>query len=161
MVGSTATGVGVAAVLVGTSLTQSATAPPVGSATVQSVALGVSSPSGDATVMTLAKGRPVDPLAAQDLLAAQGIRALVTVGKFCTTSAEPASVGKVVEKQAGGKLIIINPAAIPPHAKLSIGYFPNANGTVTVKFLLIEDHAPLKCSAGSQSAVRPLPSSRG
>ena len=164
-VGTAATATGVAALIVGTSVTGGHAAPPVGSTgplpvastepppvgspSTRPVAFTLTSAEGGATKLTLYKGQNLDPDALRQALAERGIPALVTVGKFCRTTPEPAPIGELLtpSEQAGENVFTINPAAIPPGAEISFGFVGNY-----VRFLLITENAPLQCNTGSQPA---------
>jgi hypothetical protein len=124
-------------------------------------AYSVSSGPGDNTTLTLRKGAMLDPAALRADLARHGIPALVTVGTFCrSTPGAPAGLGQVLRPSTaadGSDVIVIDGQAMPPGAKLSIGYF-----TGHIQMALVEDGAPLSCSSGSTTpgnhAVHVLPS---
>jgi hypothetical protein len=117
----------------------------------------VAGPDG-ATTLTLYPGQVANPDAVRQALAAHGIPALVTAGKFCRTADQPApGVGAVVELQAGqsqktnlrpgdGKPspIVIYGSKIPNGVELSIGYRQDAQEN-EISFSLIQAGAPLTC----------------
>jgi hypothetical protein len=153
---------GVTAVLVGTTVSGSdsgsptqASNSPSGSASspqinAQPVAFTLTSAPGGATSLTLYKGQHLDPDALRQALAQHGIPALVTVGKFCRTNAQPANLGDVLtfQDQPRSVAFTINPAAIPSGVELSVGYFSHS-----IRLGLIDEHAPLSCDTGQQPAV--------
>ena len=77
----------------------------------------------------------LEPGTLQSDLARYGIRAMVTVGSFCSSDPPPAGIRKVI-KFAGspgnpGNDMVINPAAMPAGTELSFGYFRRADGVQT------------------------------
>jgi hypothetical protein len=144
------TSAGVTAVIVGTSVAGSTAgsprshpARPVSSAHTQLAAFTVTSGEGGSTDLSLRKGADLDPGALRQALAQRGIPALVTVGTFCRTPSKPVDTAPLLvpEHEADGSVdLTINPAAIPTGAELSIGLDVN-----TVRFLLINEHAPQVC----------------
>jgi hypothetical protein len=124
-------------------------------------AFSVTSGPGGSTTLILYKGPKypaLDPAALRQALAQHGIPALVTVGTFCRSTPAAAGLGQVVHPSnpAGGSDgMVIDGQAMPPGARLSIGYFSGA-----VRMALIEDGAPLSCGTTSQQpAVHITPSS--
>jgi len=101
--------------------------------------------------LTLRKGQQyrLDPVALRQALAEHGIPALVTVGKACDSSPEPAGLDQAVTAQRhpdGSVTLTINPGQMPRASKLSIGYF-----TSKTVFALIQQGAPLHCSSTPDS----------
>jgi hypothetical protein len=141
--------------------------PPADRPTAQLAAYTMVANPGGSTALTLRKGKQyrLDPDALRDALAQHGIPALVTVGRMCNSDPEPASgVDQVVSPRRlpdGSVTLTINPAALPPGSKLSIGYFPTPSGHTGGRigaalapetepgtgFALITDRAPLRCAA--------------
>jgi hypothetical protein len=77
----------------------------------------------------------LEPGTLQSDLARYGIRAMVTVGSFCSSDPPPAGIRKVI-KFAGspstpGNDMMINPAAMPAGTELSFGNFRHAGGVST------------------------------
>jgi hypothetical protein len=124
------------------------TPPPVVSA--QPVAFTVTSAADGTTTLKIYKGHYLDPAALRQAFAQHGIPAIVTVGEFCRSQPEPALVGGVLipQNNPDGYLFTINPAAIPPGARLSVGYFGNA-----VRFGLVSANATADCTNGTQPAA--------
>jgi hypothetical protein len=112
----------------------------------QLAAFTVAAAPDGTTALTLRKGSEyrLNPDALRQALAAHNIPAVVTVGETCDTTPQPAGLDEVVTAQrdaAGAVYLTINPAALPPDAKLSIGYYPTHT-----TFSLIDPTAPLHCA---------------
>jgi hypothetical protein len=113
----------------------------------QLAAFSISPGANGTSALTLRKGQQyrLDPTALRLALAQHGIPALVTVGKACDSSPEPAGLDQAVtaERHADGSVTLtIDPAEMPPMSELSIGYF-----TGKTVFSLIQQGAPLHCSS--------------
>ncbi len=121
-------------------------------------AFSVTGGPGASTTLVLRKGARLDAAALRAELARHGIAALVTVGTFCrSTPGAPGGLGQVLRPSTlpdGSDALVINGPAIPPGARLSIGYFPRQ-----IRMALIEDGAALSCGSGSgQPAAHVTPS---
>jgi len=134
--------------------------PPSSPGPVALAAFSLTSGPGGSTTLILYKGPKypaLDPAALREALAQHGIPATVTVGTFCRSMPAAAGLGQVVHPAnlAGGSDgMVIDGQAMPPGARLSIGYFSGA-----VRMALIEDGAPLSCGTTSQQpAVHITPS---
>jgi hypothetical protein len=140
-----AAGGAAAAALVAASVGSSGHSPPAISSGARLAAFTVTSGPGGATNLTLRKGGDwqVNAAALREALAQHGIPALVTVGKICDTTPEPAGLDQVItsNRQADGNVdVTFNPRATPAGAELSIGLFP-----AHTKMGLIAENAPLHC----------------
>jgi hypothetical protein len=94
----------------------------------------VSNANGTATLTIRNLNVLLEPGTLQSDLARDGIRAMVTVGSFCSSDPPPASIRKVMSFlgiQAHLGPIVINPAAMPAGTELSFGYFRRADGVQT------------------------------
>jgi hypothetical protein len=94
----------------------------------------VSNANGTATLTIRNLKELVEPGTLQSDLARDGIRAMVTVGRFCSSDPPPARITKVMSfrgTQAHLGPIVINPAAMPAGTELSFGYFRRADGVQT------------------------------
>jgi hypothetical protein len=114
-----------------------------------------------ATTLTLSQAQVIDPNAVRQALAAHGIPALVTAGRFCHTAilVPGAGVSKVVVLNAPRlrtvtpstkshpprTSIVIHGTAMPRGAELSIGYRQDAQSR-EISFTLIKTGAPLTCT---------------
>jgi hypothetical protein len=130
---------------------------PASQSPVTLAAYSVTSGPGSSTTLILRKGVRLGPGALREDLARHGIPALVTVGAFCRSRpGAPAGLGQVLRPSTlpdGSDMMVINGPAMPPGTRLSIGYYPRQ-----VRMALIEDGAPLACSAASgQPAARLTP----
>jgi hypothetical protein len=139
-----------AAAAVAAGLTAIAVAPtghPANPVNAHLTAFSVSAGARGTSALTLRKGEQyrLDPVALRQALAQHGIPALVTVGKACDSSPEPAGLDQAVTAQRhpdGSVTLTINPRAMPPASELSIGYF-----TSHTVFTLIHEGAPLHCTS--------------
>ena len=103
----------------------------------------VSNANGTATLTIRNLKELIDPGTLQSDLARDGIRAMVTVGSFCSSDPPPARVTKVMSflgTDAHFGPIVINPAAMPAGTELSFGYF-RLDGGVQLSFALIDMHS--------------------
>ena len=112
----------------------------------QLTAFSISAGVNGTSALTLRKGQQyrLDPAALRQALAEHGIPALVTVGKACDSSPEPAGLDQAVVAQRhpdGSVTLTINPGELPQASELSIGYF-----TSKTVFALILQGAPLHCT---------------
>ena len=81
------------------------------------------------------------PGALQRDLRRDGIPAMVTTGRFCSSHPSPAGFTRVVTGQRSSPdTMTINPAALPAGTELSFGYFRLPSGQETVD-TLIDTHA--------------------
>lgn len=134
----------------------------------------VSNKDGTATLTVPARQVLTDPAALGRALAAHGVPALVTEGRFCTSNPavgtldgivtqSPSSThaqvrtapnGDPVAPQPGAVAIkmVINPAAIPPGTELSLGYF---DGQLREAALALISRTHYTCS--SVQPVNPPP----
>lgn len=112
----------------------------------------VSNANGTTTLTLQAPGGLLDPNAVREALAQHGIRAMVTVGKFCSTHVLVQERGAVLLQ---GHSIVFDPAAMPASLEVSIGYIGDAQDR-TVLVALIKVGAALTCSSipGGVGAAR-------
>jgi hypothetical protein len=121
-------------------------------ATPQLAAFSISAGPNGTSALTLRKGQQyrLDPVALRQALAEHNIPALVTVGQNCDTTPEPAGLDQVVraERQSDDSVTLtIDPAALPPSAEVSIGYYPTRT-----TFSLIQEGAALHCTQATSPA---------
>jgi hypothetical protein len=121
-------------------------------------------PDGTVSVK-MTKQETLDPEIMQRTLAQAGIPTQITINKWCAPS-DPsqdlrADFDKVIGTgtQAGEKVMVITPSAMPPATKLIIGmrtdgYQPDSPSSIWVTMRLVPDAAPLTCSTD----VPPRPS---
>jgi hypothetical protein len=149
-----------AATAVAAGVTAIAVAPgghPANPLNAQLTAFTISTGPNGTSALTLRKGQPyrLDPAALRQALAQHGIPALVTLGKACDSSPEPAGLDQAVTEQRhpdGSVTLTINPREMPPASELSIGYF-----TSKTVFALIAQGAPLHCTTTPGSGATPHP----
>jgi hypothetical protein len=113
----------------------------------QLTAFSVSAGPSGTSALTMRKGQQyrLDPTALRQALAQHGIPALVTVGKACDSTPEPAGLDQAVTAQRhpdGSVTLTIDPREMPASSELSIGYF--ANETV---FALIQVGGAIHCTS--------------
>ena len=126
-------------------------------------AFSVVSGPGDATTLTLYPGQVADPNAVRQALAAHGIPAIVTAGRFCHSDDHQLAndirqVLAMPDQQqspirwngqtgfAGFGPFVINGSAIPSGAELSIGYRMGWH-TREISFTLVQAGTPLTCTS--------------
>jgi hypothetical protein len=130
----------------------------------QLAAFSVVSGPGDATTLTLYPGQVADPSAVRQALAAHGIPAIVTAGKFCYTDDHQLAndirqvVAIMPDQQrspirwngqtgfAGFGPFVIHGSAIPSGAELSIGYRQSPYHR-EISLTLVQAGAPLTCTS--------------
>jgi len=92
--------------------------------------------NGTAT-LTINRNVLLEPGTLQRDLARDGIRAMVTVGRFCSSDPAPAGWAKVMSFPGSPadpgpvRAVVINPAAMPAGTELSFGNFQLANASQT------------------------------
>jgi hypothetical protein len=92
--------------------------------------------NGTAT-LTINRNVLLEPGTLQRDLARDGIRAMVTVGRFCSSDPAPAGWAKVMSFPGSPadpgpvRSVVINPAAMPAGTELSFGNFQTANTSQT------------------------------
>ena len=92
--------------------------------------------NGTAT-LTINRNVLLEPGTLQSDLARDGIRAMVTVGRFCSSDPAPAGWTKVMSFPGSPadpgpvRAVVINPAAMPAGTELSFGTFQLANAAQT------------------------------
>ena len=92
--------------------------------------------NGTAT-LTINRNVLLEPGTLQSDLARDGIRAMVTVGRFCSSDPAPAGWTKVMSFPGSPadpgpvRAVVINPAAMPAETELSFGNFQLANASQT------------------------------
>jgi len=92
--------------------------------------------NGTAT-LTINRNVLLEPGTLQSDLARDGIRAMVTVGRFCSSDPAPAGWTKVMSfpgspaEPGPVRAVVINPAAMPAGTELSFGNFQLANASQT------------------------------
>ena len=165
--GLSAAGVVGAGVALGLALTGSA--PTHGTGTIRTAAFTLVSHANGTATLTINPNVLLEPGTLQRDLAQDGIPALVTVGKFCSSDPAPAGFSQVVSFQKpqrapdptkttnpgsasssghgagprygpGPQSMTINPAAMPAGTELSFGNFQVANGEQTF-FTLIDTNS--------------------
>jgi hypothetical protein len=99
--------------------------------------------NGTAT-LTINRNMLLEPGTLQRDLARDGIRAMVTVGRFCSSDPAPAGWTKVMSFPGSPadpgpvRSVVINPAAMPAGTELSFGSFQRANGAAQTSVTLID-----------------------
>jgi len=157
--GLSAAGVAGAGVALGLGLTGSAgSAAPHGNGTISTDAFTIVSNANGTDTLTLNALVLLEPGTLQRDLAQDGIPALVTTGRFCTSDPEPAGWSQVIAPQKtpgpvgqrGPGTITIDPAALPAGTELSFGNFTAANGGQTSVTLI--DKGSFSCASSAPTA---------
>jgi len=125
-------GLGVAGVAAGTALALSLTgvlgaAPARSTGTIQTTAF----------TLTINPNVLLEPRNLQSDLRQDGIPAMVTAGRFCSSHPSPPGFNQVVTGQKSSPdTMTINPVAMPTGTELSFGYFRRSSGQETVATLI-------------------------
>ncbi len=139
--GLSAAGAVGAGVALGLGLSGSPSAP--GTDTIRTAAFTLVSNANGTATLTMNPGVLLEPGTLQSALARDGIRAMVTVGRFCNSDPAPTGFLKVMSFPGStgdpGPLqaVVITPAAMPAGTELSFGNFQTATGEQT-SFALID-----------------------
>jgi hypothetical protein len=114
--------------------------------------------NGTAT-LTINRNVLVEPGTLQRDLARDGIRAMVTVGRFCSSDPAPAGWTKIMSFPGSPadpgpvRAVVINPAAMPAGTELSFGNFRRENGSQTSVALI--DTRSYTCTTTAPTAPPP------
>lgn len=114
-----------------------------GTGTIRTAAFTLVDNANGTATLTMNPGVLVEPGTLQSDLARDGIRAMVTVGRFCNSDPAPTGFLKVMSFPGSTadpgpvQAVVINPAAMPAGTELSFGNFQTANGEQT-SFALID-----------------------
>jgi hypothetical protein len=135
-------GLGVAGVAAGTALALSLTgilgaAPARSTGMIQTTAFTLVEHANGTATLTINPNVLLEPRTLQSDLRQDGIPAMVTAGRFCSSHPSPAGFNQVVTGQKSSPdTMTINPAAMPPGTELSFGYFRLSSGQETVATLI-------------------------
>ena len=134
-------------------------APAHGTDTIRTMAFTlVRHPNGTAT-LTINRNVLFEPGTLQSDLARDGIRAMVAVGRFCSSDPAPAGWTKVMSFPGSPadpgpvRSVVINPAAMPAGTELSFGNFQLANASQTSLALI--DTRSYTCTSTAPTAPPP------
>ena len=114
--------------------------------------------NGTAT-LTINRDVLLEPGTLQRDLARDGIRAMVTAGRFCSSDPAPAGWTKVMSFPGSPadpgpvQAVVINPAAMPAGTELSLGNFHFANASQTSVALI--DTRSYTCTSTAPTAPPP------
>ena len=114
--------------------------------------------NGTAT-LTINRNVLLEPGTLQRDLARDGIRAMVTAGRFCSSDPAPAGWTKVMSFPGSPadpgpvRAVVINPAAMPAGTELSFGNFQLANASQTSVALI--DTRSYTCTSTAPTAPPP------
>lgn len=101
----------------------------------------------------------LEPGTLQSDLARDGIRAMVTVGRFCSSDPAPAGWRQIMSFPGSPadpgpvQAVVINPAAMPAETELSFGNFQSGNGVQTSVALI--DTRSYTCTSTAPTAPPP------
>jgi hypothetical protein len=128
-------GLGVAGVLAST--------PHPGTSTIRTVAFTLVKHANGTATLTINLNVLLDPATLQADLQQDGIAALVTTGRFCSSDPVPAGIQQVLAgpkaPPGAARTFTINPAAIPVGTELSFGNFELSPGAETAIALIDTD----------------------
>jgi hypothetical protein len=133
---------GLAAVAAGTVLALGLTgvhgaAPAHSTGTIRTTAFTLVEHANGTATLTINPNVLLEPRTLQRDLRRDGIPAMVTTGRFCSSHPSPAGFTQVVTGQkASPDTMTISPAAMPAGTELSFGYFKLSSGQETVDTLI-------------------------
>lgn len=141
-----------AAVVLGLGLTGVfGSAPARGTGTIRTTAFTLVKHANGTATLTINPNVLLEPSTLQSDLRHDGIPAMVTTGRFCSSHPSPAGFRQVVTGQRSSPdTMTINPAAVPASTELSFGYFKLSTGQETAVTLI--DTSSYTCSS-----TAPLP----
>jgi hypothetical protein len=112
-------------------------APARSTGTIQTTAFTLVKHANGTATLTINPNVLLEPSTLQRDLQRDGIRAVVTTGRFCSSHPGPAGFTQVVTGQRSSPdTMTINPAAMPAGTELSFGYFRLSSGQETVDTLI-------------------------
>ena len=112
-------------------------APARNTGTIRTMAFTLVKHANGTATLTINRNVLLEPGTLQGDLARDGIRAMVTVGRFCSSDPAPAGWTKVMSFPGSPadpgpvRAVVINPAAMPAGTELSFGNFQLANASQT------------------------------
>lgn len=131
-------GLGVAGVAAGTALALSLTgvlgaAPARSAGTIQTTTFTLVKHANGTATLTMNPNVLLEPSTLRNDLRQDGIPAVATTGRFCSSHPSPAGFARVVTGQRSSPdTLTIKPAAMPTGTELSFGYFKLSSGQETV-----------------------------
>jgi hypothetical protein len=129
-------------------------APARGTSTIRTTAFTLVKHANGTATLTINPNVLLEPSTLQSDLRQDGIPAMVTTGRFCSSHPSPAGFTQVVTGQRSSPdTMTINPAAMPAGTELSFGYFRLSSGQETVDTLI--DTNSYTCT--STAPVAPTP----
>lgn len=112
-------------------------APARSTGTIRATAFTLVEHANGTTTLIINPNVLLKPSTLQSDLRRDGIPAMVTTGRFCSSHPSPAGFTQVVTGQRSSPdTMTINPAAMPAGAELSFGYFKLSSGQETVDTLI-------------------------
>jgi hypothetical protein len=103
-----------------------------GTGTIRTAAFTLVEHADGTATLTINPAVLLEPRTLQGDLRQDGILAMVTAGRFCSSHPGPAGFSEVVTGQKSSPdTMTINPAAMPPGTELSFGYFRLSSGQET------------------------------
>jgi hypothetical protein len=150
---------GAAGAGVALSLGLAGSAPSHGTGTIRTAAFTLVSNANGTATLTINPNVLLEPGTLQSDLARDGIRAMVTVGRFCSSDPAPAGWTRVMSFPGSPadpgpvQAVVINPAAMPAGTELSFGNFQLANGAQTSVALI--DMDSYTCTGTAPTAPPP------
>jgi hypothetical protein len=139
-------------------------APARSTGTIRTAAFTLAEHANGTATLTMNLGVLLEPGTLQSDLARDGIRAMVTVGSFCTSDPAPADSPQVwrqvmsfpgtVSDPGPRHAVVINPAAMPAGMELSFGNFQLRDGRMQTSFTLISTGS-YTCTSTAPTAPPP------
>ena len=135
-------------------------APARSTGTIRTMAFTLVKHANGTATLTINRNVLFEPGTLQRDLAGDGIRAMVTVGRFCSSDPAPAGWTKVMSFPGSPadpgpvRSVVINPAAMPAGTELSFGYFRTANDASQTSVALIDTRS-YTCTSTAPTAPPP------
>jgi hypothetical protein len=135
-------------------------APARSTGTIRTMAFTLVKHANGTATLTINRNVLFEPGTLQRDLAGDGIRAMVTVGRFCSSDPAPAGWTKVMSfpgspaEPGPVRSVVINPAAMPAGTELSFGYFRTANDASQTSVALIDTRS-YTCTSTAPTAPPP------
>lgn len=136
-------------------------APARGTGTIRTAAFTLAEHANGTATLTMNPEVLLEPGTLQSDLTRDGIRAMVTVGRFCTSDPAPADSRQVWRQVMSfpgtpadpgpGQAVVINPAAMPAGMELSFGNFQLQNGRMQTSIALINTRS-YTCTSSAPTA---------
>jgi hypothetical protein len=129
------------------------TVPARSTGTIRTTAFTLVKHANGTVTLTINPGVLLEPSTLQSDLKQDGIPAMVTSGKFCSSDPAPAGFNQVVTSQKPTHTMTIKPAAMPAGTELGFGYFQLSSGQETAAGLI--DTSSYTCTSTAPTIPPP------